>query len=261
MKLKPLLILLILTGIFSSCRVFDPSIMLKTKRDYDYAEASDTLRRNYILQPGDIVSFRLFSNQGFKIIDLTSLDDGTRTNTNFNNQNVFSYLIEVDGAVNLPIIGRLKIADLNLKEAELFLEEQYSNYYNDPYVLLQVSNRRIIVFPGSGGDAKVINITNEYVTIIEALAIAGGISQGGKAHKIKVIRGNLKDPEIFKLDLSTAEGLKEANLYYVRANDIIYVQPSYFAGRQILQSTTQVLGLVSSVILTYFLIVQFQARA
>jgi polysaccharide biosynthesis/export protein len=260
MRIKPLLILLLLTGIISSCRLFDPSVMLRTKRNYEYAQASDTLKRNYILQSGDIINFRLFSNQGFKIIDLTSLDEGTRINAN-NSQNNFTYLIEVNGQINLPIIGRVEIAGLNLKEAELFLEEKYSNYYNDPYVMLQVNNRRMIVFPGTGGDAKVIELQNEYTSIIEALAIAGGISKGGKAHKVKLIRGNLKDPEIYHLDLSTAEGLKEANLYFVRANDIIYVQPSYFAGKQILSSTAQVLGVISSLILTYFLINQFRASA
>jgi len=260
MRIKPLLVLFILTAVISSCRIFDPSVMLRTKRNYDYAQGSDTLKRNYILQPGDIINFRLFSNQGFKIIDLTSLDEGTRINVN-NNQINFTYLIEVNGQINLPIIGRVDIAGLNLKEAELFLEEKYSNYYNDPYVMLQVNNRRMIVFPGTGGDARVIGLENEYTSIIEALALAGGISNGGKAHRVKLIRGNLKDPEIYELDLSTAEGLKEANLYYVRANDIIYVQPSYFSGKQILSSTAQVLGVVSSLILTYFLIVQFRASA
>jgi polysaccharide export outer membrane protein len=163
--------------------------------------------------------------------------------------------------VNLPIIGRVKIAGMNLVVAEEFLEEKYSNYYNDPFVVLEVRNRRIVVFPGQGGDARVIDITNEYVTIIEALAMAGGLSEGGKAHRIKVLRGSLDNPTIYKLDLSTTQGLAEANMYYVKANDIIYVEPSYFAGRQILQTTSQVLSLVSSSILTYFLILQLQNSA
>ncbi|MEX2597429.1 MAG: polysaccharide biosynthesis/export family protein [Salibacteraceae bacterium] len=233
--------------------------MIKTNNSYNYSQGTDSMAYNYIMQPGDLVNFRLYSNQGFKIIDLTSLDEGTRTNVNMNAQNAFVYLIEADSSINLPIIGRVKIAGLNLKDAELYLEDKFSNYYNDPFVLLQVNNRRVIVFPGAGGAAKVIPIENEYVTILEALALAGGISDRGKAHKVKVVRGSLNDPQIFKIDLSTAEGLKEANLYYVRANDIIYVEPSYFAGRQILQTTSQVLGVFSSVILTYFLILQFQA--
>jgi polysaccharide export outer membrane protein len=232
--------------------------MLRTKKSYPYAEAVDSVAHDYILQSGDIITFRLFSNQGFKIIDLTSIDEGARNNIALNAQNSFTYLVEADSSINLPIIGRMKVGGMNLKEAEAFLEDKYSNYYNEPFVLLQVNNRRVVVFPGAGGAARVIPIENEYTTIIEALALAGGLSTGGKAHKIKVVRGDMNDPQIFKLDLSTAQGLQDANLYYVRANDIIYVEPSYFAGRQILQTTSQVLGVVSSLILTYFLIVQFQ---
>jgi polysaccharide export outer membrane protein len=257
---KSIFLLLAFAGILSSCRLFDPSIMLKTKRSYPYSIAEDTMPRDYIMQSGDIIVFRLFSNQGFKIIDLTSLDDGARVNNGLSNQNVFTYLIEADSSINLPIIGRVKVAGLNLKEAETFLEDKFSNYYNDPFVMLQVNNRRVIVFPGAGGAAKVIQLQNEYTTIIEALALAGGISTGGKAHKIKVVRGNLKDPEIFWLDLSSADGLKQANLYYIRANDIIYVEPSYFAGKQILQTTSSILGLISSLIVTYLLVVNFTSN-
>jgi polysaccharide export outer membrane protein len=255
---RSLLILVAFASFLSSCRIFDPSVMLRTKKSYPYAEAVDSVAHDYILQSGDIITFRLFSNQGFKIIDLTSIDEGARNNIALNAQNSFTYLVEADSSINLPIIGRMKVGGMNLKEAEAFLEDKYSNYYNEPFVLLQVNNRRVVVFPGAGGAARVIPIENEYTTIIEALALAGGLSTGGKAHKIKVVRGDMNDPEIFKLDLSTAQGLQEANLYYVRANDIIYVEPSYFAGRQILQTTSQVLGVVSSLILTYFLIVQFQ---
>lgn len=254
---KLLTIGLLLVSI-SSCRLFDPTVMIKSKRDYPYATQGDTVPRDYIIQPGDIINFRLFSNQGFKIIDLTSLDDGSRMTNNLNQGNMFVYLVEADSSLNLPIVGRTKIAGLNLKEAELFLEDKYANYYNDPFVMLRVNNRRVVVFPGAGGAARVVPLENEYTTVIEALALAGGISERGKAHKIKIVRGSLNNPEIYWLDLSSAEGLKAASVQYVRANDIIYVEPSYFAGRQILQTTSQVLGVVSSLILTYFLIMQFQ---
>jgi len=254
MKLRTLIILAVFASFISSCKLFDPSVMLKTGRDYPYQVATDTMPEDYIMQPGDIINFRLFSNQGFKIIDLSSLDEGTRINAGLNNQNTFTYLIEADSSINLPIIGRSKVAGMNLKEAEAYLEDKYSNYYNDPFVMLQVNNRRVIVYPGQGGAAMVVRIQNEYTTVIEALAMAGGISDRGKAHKIKVLRGNLNNPEVYKLDLSTVEGMKEANLIYVRANDIIYVEPSYFAGKQILQTTSSILGLVTSLIVTYVLV-------
>ncbi|MBT6382540.1 MAG: hypothetical protein HOJ81_03595 [Flavobacteriales bacterium] len=261
-KLSTLLSAIILIGILaSSCRIFNPSVMLRAKKNFPYTMGADTVPEDHTIQPGDILAFRLYSNQGFKIIDLTSIEEANRIQANQNASNTFTYLVEPDSSVNLPIIGRVKIAGMNLVVAEEFLEEKYSNYYNDPFVVLEVRNRRIVVFPGQGGDARVIDITNEYVTIIEALAMAGGLSEGGKAHRIKVLRGSLDNPTIYKLDLSTTQGLAEANMYYVKANDIIYVEPSYFAGRQILQTTSQVLSLVSSSILTYFLILQLQNSA
>ena len=65
------------------------------------------------------------------------------------------------------------------------LEEKYASYYVKPFVLMSVQNKRVIVFPGNAGDAKVIPLLNNNTSLIEALALAGGISDDGKAHKVK----------------------------------------------------------------------------
>jgi len=62
-------------ALLSSCRVFDPSVMLRTKRDYPYATASDTMPREYIIQTGDVITFLLFSNQGFKQLVKIKVDN------------------------------------------------------------------------------------------------------------------------------------------------------------------------------------------
>ena len=144
-----------------------------------------------------------------------------------------------------------------MKEAELYLEDRYSDYYNDPFIALQVLNRRITVFPGSGGSAKVVTINNEYINIVEALALAGGITDGGKAHRVKVFRGNLKDPLVYDIDMSTAEGLADANMIYIRSKDIIYVEPSYFVAKKLLSTTGQILALITNSIATYIVVTNF----
>ena len=68
------------------------------------------------------------------------------------------------------------------------------------------------VFPGAGGEGKVVNLENENTTLIEALALAGGITNTGKANKIKVIRGDLRNPKVMLVDLSTIEGMKQSNM-------------------------------------------------
>lgn len=246
----------------SSCRVFNPSTMMQTPKDYEYAQFKDSATSEYVIQSHDILRFRLFANDGFKIIDLSSSAQQAGGSAQ---QTLVEYAVEHDGKCKLPIIGRVQLADLTLREAELFLEKQYDLFYVKPFVQLRVINRRVLIFTGSQsfgllntgggggfGGASVIRLENEATTLIEVLAKAGGISGNGKAWKIKLIRGDLKDPEVFLIDLSTLEGIQAANLY-VEAGDMIYVEPSFAVSGQILSSFTQVLGIVSTTILTIVL--------
>jgi polysaccharide export outer membrane protein len=252
LNVKYILFFGLLSILFSSCRIFNPSVMLRTPRDYDFSQGIDTVPESYVIQTGDILRFRLFSNQGFKIIDLTSSTEGGANSSRnaFAIQDMISYLVEPDSSVNLPILGRTKLASLSLKQAEISLEEKFGNYYNDPYITMEIINRRIIIFPGSGGGARVVQIQNEYTSLIEALALVGGITDLGKAHKVKVIRGDFENPEVFKINLSTIEGFAEARTYYVRANDIIYVEPSYRPIQQSLAAITQILSFTTSTIIS-----------
>lgn len=254
--IKALIFMLLAAAALSSCKYLNPSVMLRTKRNYPYAQGVDSLPSRYLLQRGDLITMRVFANEGFRIVDLTTVESGGVAVQAFSSQNNLLYVIEPDSSVNLPIIGRVKVAGMNLTEAELLIEDRYRNYYNQPFVMLQVQNRRITVFPGEGGAAQVIQLQNEQVSLIEALAMAGGISNGGKAYKVKVIRGHSASPEIFFIDLSTPEKFAEANVFYVRANDIVYVEPSYFAGERIVNSFAQAVSLVSSTILTVLLVLQ-----
>ena len=116
-------------------------------------------------------------------------------------------------------------------------------------VRLQVMNKRVTIFPGgSGGSAKVINLVYNNTTLIEALALAGGINDG-KAYKIKLIRGDLKNPTIYQIDLSTVEGLKQADLV-LQANDIIYVEPAKVL-TQFMKEFNPYLSLANTILLIF----------
>jgi len=117
-------------------------------------------------------------------------------------------------------------------------------------VQLKVTNNRVIIFPGGqGGTSTVITLSNTNTTLIEALALAGGISDG-KAHKIKLIRGDLHNPKVYLIDLSTIEGMKASNLV-LQANDIIYVEPRPKVAQRILENIAPYLTLLSTTLLIY----------
>ena len=249
MKRSFLIFYLIILGslLFSGCRSLNPSVMLKTERNFKYSTFPPSQPVQYGIAPNDELNFRIFSNDGFKLIDVTTIDAATSGNFNITSGSL-QYKVEFDGTVKLPVIGRTMLKGMTVREAENFLEEKYSIFYNKPYVLLEVTNRRVTIFPGSEGTAKVVHLSNENTTLMEGLAAAGGIAQSGKAYNIKLIRGNLKNPEVYLIDLSTIEGVKQADLV-LQANDIIYVEPQLRIGRGVISEILPYLSFITTTII------------
>lgn len=251
--LKKVLGIAIIAIFFASCAPLNPSIMFKTPKGFKYDKPSDSVGLEYRIAPNDVISFRLFTNNGFKLIDISNENQVQFQNLN----NGLSYLVEFDGFVNLPIIGRVKVSELTLREAEFFLEEKYSEIYIDPFILLGISNRRVTIFPGNGGNGRVITLTNNNVTLLEALAQAGGIRETGRANRVKLIRGDLSNPEVYLIDLSTIQGVSDANVI-LQANDIIYVEPLGVTRRQLISEIAPILSLITSALTLYFVIDRVQ---
>lgn len=236
--------------VFSSCSI-SPNVMLKTDKDFKFDSIPDEAVLEYRISANDRIEFRLFANDGFKLIDLTSLGDGN--NRNMLNRNNIEYLVEHDGKVKLPILGRVPLEGLTIREAEQKLEDLYSEFYNSPFVMIRVVNRRVIVFPGEGGAAKVITLNNNNTTLIEAIAQAGGIMRTGKAKKIKLIRGDLDNPQIYHINLREMKGISDANII-MQANDIVYIEPAPEYTREVIGEIAPVVSLVSSALTLYFII-------
>lgn len=244
--MRKLLLFVGIMIILSGCGWINSSIMLKTPKGYKYSEFKDSAKgKDYVIAPNDIIEFRIFSNDGFKLIDLTSLN---QMNRDYQMNNKMDFLVEFDGMVKLPILGRTKISGLTVRESELMLEEKYASYYVKPFVMMTVKNKRVIVFPGSAGDAKVIPLENSNTTLIEALALAGGIADDGKAKMVKLIRENNGNNDVYLIDLSKIEGIKQANMI-LQANDIIYVEPRRRYSSKILAEVTPVISLISSTLI------------
>ena len=254
--MRKLVMLLLLTVTLSSCNI-NPSVMFKVPSNYEYDVDQTIGNVEYRVSPNDIVSMSVYTNDGFKLIDITtSAESVTSRLNNMNNNTNIQFLVEPDGMIKLPIIGKIKIAGMTIREAEKSLEGQYANFYNKPFIVVRVVNRRVTIFPGTGGSGRVVNLDNESTTVVEALALAGGITNTGKAKKIKLIRGDLRNPKVILLDLSTLEGVKQGNLL-LQANDIIYVEPVPRISQEVLTQITPAVGILTSFALIYNIIIGF----
>ncbi|MCC6385487.1 MAG: polysaccharide biosynthesis/export family protein [Bacteroidia bacterium] len=235
----------------SGCKSINPSVMFKMDSQDQYRADQTLAVYEYRIAPNDIIGVSVYANEGFKLIDLTVTPSSVSSTAQGGLQQVsVHYIVDNEGYVKFPIIGRKKVSDLTIRQAEDLLEKEYAEFYNKPFVMLDVLNRRVMVFPGSGGAGKVVTLTNENTTLIEALALAGGITETGKAYKIKLIRGDSRNPQVQMIDLSTIEGMRQSNLL-LQANDIIYVEPVPRISQQILAQITPIVGILTSFLLIY----------
>ncbi len=223
---------------------YNSNVMMKTNKDYKFHDPPTETSAEYIITPSDIIEFKLYTNDGSVLIDFTAVkEEQSRVSNNDNSK----YLIEFDGYAKLPIIGRIELVGKTVKEVENLLEEKYSKYYIKPFVIVRVVNKRVTVFPGGSGQAKVVPLTNNNMRLIEALGAVGGLTKLAKANKIKLIRGNLKNPQVFLFDFTTIEGLQQSD-FVLQANDIIYVEPRSDYFQELIRDIAPVLSLITSTI-------------
>ncbi len=251
--MRNVLLWLSMAILLGSCTV-NKDVLFKTPTDYVYDDLPDSLGTETRIAPNNILTLNFFTGDGHVLIESgigsSRLTGGGDGNSNNINRNRIDYLVDKDGTAKLPVLGRVKLEGLTIKEAETKLEEMYSVYYNDPFVTLDVNNNRVIVSPGSGGTAQVIRLTNANTTLLEALALAGGVSDRGQAAEIKLIRENkvTGGRDVYKIDLSTIDGLAQADMI-VQPNDIIYVDPLPLIASEIVKEIAPIITLITTTVL------------
>ena len=231
---------------FTSCKTLNPNLIGRVDKDYEYAVLTDTTTIDYPLAPGDRFDLFIFSNDGYLLVDRNIT--GNVNQMQQLAQQTLLYDVSADGISVLPMIGPQPIGGMTEKEAELYLAEQYETHFNDPYVQLRVINRRVIVYRGNDA-GRVIDMPNLNMTVMEAIAAAGGIPPTGKAYKVRVIRNlGRQDQTISLIDLRTPEGLQQAGKL-VRPNDVIYLEAT--VNTAFFQQIAPIIGTITSIFVLY----------
>jgi polysaccharide export outer membrane protein len=250
---------LLVSFMMGSCTV-NKDLLFKTPKGYEYIDLPEEIGPSAKLAPNNFVTMNFFTGNGYMLVEMglgsamlggsQQMQGGQQGMMMMMQGGGMRYLIDRDGTAKLPVIGRIKLAGLSIRDAETFLEEIYAQYYNEPYVVLNVQNNRAIVMPGAGGTAQVITLINNNTTLLEALAMVGGVNERGNASEIKLIRQNdqTTEREMFRIDLSTVDGMQMADMI-VQPNDIIYVEPLPLIARELVQEFTPVITLISTTVL------------
>ena len=136
------------------------------------------------------------------------------------------YLVNNEGEIDFPVLGKLKVGGLTKNEAENMIREGLKPYLKEtPIVTVRMSNYKISVL-GEVTKPGTFTVSNEKVNVLEALAMAGDMTVYGVRDNVKLIREDAQGKrQIVMLDLTKSD-LVLSPYFYLQQNDILYVTPN-----------------------------------
>jgi polysaccharide export outer membrane protein len=132
-------------------------------------------------------------------------------------------LIPLKGTVRLPLVHTVKIIGLTEDEAAEKIRTAYLKYLKHPFVSVKILNQKLFVI-GEVNSPGVVQVTNGTMSLFEALARSGDLTDNAKRTNVKIIRGGMRKPIVKEIDLSSLSSMTLTSLT-LRPNDIVYVQP------------------------------------
>lgn len=246
----------------ATSRYYDQRTMFQLSKGADGVVDTAKLRRavnrtarNYTIHANDLLSVQVYTNKGEKLVDpngellfrgsgvsggqaapaaVTGASQRGGSQGGTSSPGPTQFVVQADGTVRLPLVDRVSVQGLSLIQADSVLKIRYSEYYKEPFIKTSVTNNRVIILGAPGG--QVVSLVNDNMNLLEVLALAGGpdggaggsgtgvARNGGRIDNIRIIRGDLKNPQVQFINLNTLEGMRRGNLQ-VEPNDIIYIQP------------------------------------
>lgn len=206
------------------------------------------------LEIGDVLFVRVLS-QNDKSHEFFNVE--TNTNSSVNNTSMASlYLngstINSAGKIEIPVIGEIYLLGQDLEQAKISIQKAVDEYLKGAIVIVKLANFQVTLL-GEVNNAGTFPVFKESVTIFEALAMAGDLSDYANRQKLRIVRTHNNKKKVYKVDL-TDQQLLLSDFYYLRNDDMIYVEPLKYrtfrkSQSQIVLSAITTLALVVNVFL------------
>ena len=210
---------------FSSCTSLEKlTLMQNTEKSNTGSIQIEAPSVEYILRPGDLITLDVKSPDP-TLVDFFNLRSSVNP-TSITEQSVYlnSYLINDNGAIDIPEIGIINITGLSVQQAEDLIEKELGSFLKSVFVMIKVTNLQVSVF-GEVSKPGTYSVTNNAMSIVKALSMAGDITDYGNRKRVLVIRRNGDAMEYGIVDLTNIESFKSP-WYWVRPGDEIYVEPT-----------------------------------
>jgi len=202
------------------------------------------------------------------VVKVLSLDEETTNffnvennvnsaNSGMTSANIYlnGFTINQEGIIEIPYIGEVYVLNQTIDQAKKSIEEKVDLYLKNATVICKLGNFNITVL-GEIYRPNTFPVYKDNISIFEAIALSGGITDYGDLTKVKLIRTLNNKKTVHQIDL-TKKDIISSELYYLRNNDLLYVEPLNYQGYIFRKSQSQ---MILSAITTAALIVNIYLR-
>jgi polysaccharide export outer membrane protein len=229
--------------LLQSCSSYRSNIILQAKpEDLNWQQTFEKVVVENPIKLGDKIQFSVFTNQGESIIDpsgnmVTAKNFGDANNNTVDKP---TYDVLESGFCHFPLVGKVSVLGLKTSQLDSVLSAKYEQFYNGVYVLSKVVNKKIVILGGAG--SKIIPYTTN-MTLLEAIALYGGLDDQSKGYNIRVVRGDLKQPEVKVVNLKTIADMKQS-IVNLRPDDVVYIEPIRRPGTEAFRDNLYIFNII-----------------
>ena len=157
------------------------------------------------------------------------------------------FLVDANGNIEYPRVGTIQVEGLTKQQLADVIKSRLAGQLTDPVVIVRFQNYKVTIL-GEVSSQGSFSVPTEKLTILEAIGLAGGVSEFGKKDGIKVLRESNGKREVGIIDI-TSEDIFESPYYQLSQNDVVIVEPSNLKyKREQKQETTQRIAFSLSII-------------
>ncbi|QBN19598.1 polysaccharide biosynthesis/export family protein [Flavobacterium nackdongense] len=232
-----------------------------TKKNMLYVQDLDKFSNstlNYAatkIQPNDILKVDI-SDLNPLVSAPFNLPTASNTNNSVDMMKLSGYLVTPQGNITLPVLNEVNVGGITPTMAEAKIKERLisEGYLVNPTVMVRVLNNKFTIL-GEVKSPGVIPFTEESISLLDAIGLAGDLTYSAIRKDVKLIRESNGKRLIYHIDLTTASWMSNPD-YRIRQNDVILVTPNKLKVNSggLITDPIQVLGIIASLTVLILLI-------
>ena len=149
---------------------------------------------------------------------------GNKLDVTRGQETVQQYLVDFDGNIEFPVLGKIKVGGLSRTELLSLLQSKIGSYIKNPIINLRITNFKISL-QGEVNMPGTYSVASERITLIEALSMGKDLTVYGKRNNILIIRETNSKKSYNRVDITKSDFINSP-FYYLAQNDVVYVEPN-----------------------------------